>query len=71
MPFLTDDEDGNMRIPGSKSLIQALNCTSDSFVDFVRQCLEWDPAKRMSPFDALMHDWIIEGLPPEVLITHK
>jgi hypothetical protein len=25
----------------------------------------------MSPFDALMHDWIIEGLPSEVLITHK
>jgi len=24
----------------------------------------------MTPIDALMHDWIIEGLPPKVLIHH-
>jgi len=33
--------------------------------------LEWDPEKRITPFEALMHDWIIEGLPPQVLIHHK
>jgi hypothetical protein len=25
----------------------------------------------MTPFDALMHEWIIEGLPPQVLVHHK
>lgn len=46
-------------------------CKSDSFKDFISKCLEWDPEKRITPFDALMHEWIIEGLPPEVLIHHK
>jgi dual specificity tyrosine-phosphorylation-regulated kinase 2/3/4 len=46
-------------------------CQSDSFHDFITQCLEWDPEKRITPFDALMHTWIIEGLPPQVLVHHK
>ena len=26
---------------------------------------------RITPLEALMHDWIIEGLPPKVLMHHK
>jgi len=33
--------------------------------------MEWDPEKRITPFDALMHPWIIEGLPEQVLVHHK
>lgn len=46
-------------------------CQSESFLDFIRKCLEWNPEKRMTPFDALMHEWIIEGLPSQVLVHHK
>ena len=46
-------------------------CQSDSFHDFINKCLEWDPEKRITPFDALMHEWIIEGLPAQVLVHHK
>jgi len=46
-------------------------CQSDSFHDFISRCLEWDPEKRITPLEALMHEWIIEGLPPQVLIHHK
>ena len=46
-------------------------CKSDSFKDFISRCLEWDPLKRITPFEALLHEWIVEGLPPEVLIHHK
>lgn len=46
-------------------------CQSDSFLDFIRRCLEWNADKRMTPFEALMHEWIIEGLPPQVLVHHK
>jgi dual specificity tyrosine-phosphorylation-regulated kinase 2/3/4 len=46
-------------------------CQSESFLDFIRKCLDWNPETRMTPFDALMHDWIIEGLPPQVLVHHK
>jgi dual specificity tyrosine-phosphorylation-regulated kinase 2/3/4 len=70
-PMLTNDSRGELRVPNSKPLDQILNCGSDSFLDFISKCLEWNPEKRITPFDALMHDWIIEGLPEQVLIHHK
>ena len=63
-PYLTKNSQGNLRIPGSKPLADILLCQSDTFLDFISRCLEWDPEKRITPFEALMHDWIIEGLPP-------
>jgi hypothetical protein len=33
--------------------------------------LDWDPQTRITPFEALMHDWVIEGLPPKVLLHHQ
>lgn len=70
-PFLSKDSQSNLRVPSSKPLDEILMCQSDTFQDFIKQCLEWDPVKRITPFEALMHDWIIEGLPPQVLIHHK
>ena len=70
-PFLSKDSQQNLRVPSSKPLDEILMCQSETFQDFIKQCLEWDPEKRISPFEALMHDWIIEGLPPQVLIHHK
>lgn len=29
-----------------------------SFVDFIDKCLEWKPDKRMTPKDAMEHEWI-------------
>lgn len=54
-----------------KPLDEILMCQSEQFHDFINKCLEWDPEKRITPFDALMHEWIIEGLPDQVLIHHK
>ena len=58
---------GKLRIPGSKDLPSVLRSQSHTFLDFIERCLDWDPHTRMNPYDALMHDWIIEGLPPKVL----
>jgi hypothetical protein len=33
--------------------------------------LEWDPEQRITPFQALLHPWIIEGLPAQVLVHHQ
>ena len=41
------------------------------FIDFIDKCLDWDPANRMTPLEALQHEWILEGLPPRVLERHK
>jgi len=70
-PYLSQDSQGNFRIPSSKPLDEILMCQSESFQDFIRCCLEWNPENRITPFEALMHEWIIEGLPPQVLIHHK
>jgi len=51
-----------MRRPGSKDLRAMLNCKDKAFVDLIERCLEWDPLKRISPEDALNHQWILDGI---------
>ena len=48
-----------------------LGCKDKSFLDFLMKCFEWDPETRITPKDALLHEWIIEGLPPKVLQQHR
>ncbi|KAF2358844.1 Protein kinase domain [Trinorchestia longiramus] len=50
--------------PGSKSLHTALKgCNDPLFLDFIRRCLEWDPAVRITPNMALKHSWLRRRLP--------
>ncbi|EDV29729.1 uncharacterized protein TRIADDRAFT_2504, partial [Trichoplax adhaerens] len=45
--------------PKSKHLVDALKGCDDSlFLDFLSRCLEWDPAQRMTPPQALRHAWL-------------
>ena len=45
--------------PASRDLAKALRGCEDSlFVDFLSRCFEWDPAKRMTPPQALNHAWL-------------
>lgn len=50
--------------PGSKALKTALKgCDDPYFLDFMRQCLQWLPDERMTPREALRHDWLRRRLP--------
>lgn len=50
--------------PGSKELSKALKCCDDPLLlDFLQRCLEWDPAVRMTPPQALRHGWLRRRLP--------
>ncbi|KAI1887937.1 hypothetical protein AGOR_G00179890 [Albula goreensis] len=50
--------------PGSKEWATALKgCDDALFLDFLKQCLEWDPAMRMTPTQALRHPWLRRRLP--------
>lgn len=56
---------GKLRVPSSKSLEDKLLTDDFVLIDFVKskcylECLEWDPEKRLSPEDALVHPWVIE-----------
>jgi serine/threonine protein kinase len=59
LPSVTATRQSKRRgAPGSKSLASALNdCTDEPLVDFVAQCLHWDPATRLTPPAALQHNW--------------
>lgn len=50
--------------PGSKDFVTALKgCDDPLFLDFMKRCLEWDPAVRMTPPQALRHAWLRRRLP--------
>lgn len=57
-PRLTVSSKGRRRRPSSKDLRQVLKCDDEAFLDFLSRCLRWDPARRMSPQDALDHEFI-------------
>ena len=45
--------------PGTRKLAAALNnCQDREFIDLIAQCLEWDPAKRITPSKALRHRFL-------------
>lgn len=46
--------------PNKLSLARILNTHDKKFVDLIRRCLEWDPEKRITPKEALLHDWILD-----------
>ncbi|ORZ02987.1 kinase-like domain-containing protein [Syncephalastrum racemosum] len=52
---------GRRRRPGAKSIPYALRCNDPMFIDFISRCLRWDPDRRMRPYDALRHDWLLQG----------
>lgn len=44
---------------GSKSLEKTLGSQTDyKFIDFVRRCLRYEPELRMTPAEALNHEWL-------------
>ncbi|XP_063290877.1 dual specificity tyrosine-phosphorylation-regulated kinase 2-like [Pelobates fuscus] len=63
---------GKMRgAPGSKHWITALKgCKNKLFIDFLKNCLKWDPDARMTPSQALRHEWIA-GQQPKHPVTEK
>jgi dual specificity tyrosine-phosphorylation-regulated kinase 2/3/4 len=70
-PIIVENSRGKKRKPSTKSLRGVLQCTDQTFLNFLEACLDWDPVNRMSPLEALQHKWILEGLPPKVLIHHQ
>ncbi len=51
-PLATPNSKGRIRKPNSKTLEKLMNCEDATFVDFIDQCLEWKPEKRITPEQA-------------------
>lgn len=70
-PIIVANSRGKKRRPLTKTLKGVLRCNDQSFLSFVDSCLDWDPVNRLTPLEALQHEWILEGLPPKVLQHHQ
>ncbi|XP_014486734.1 PREDICTED: probable serine/threonine-protein kinase dyrk2 [Dinoponera quadriceps] len=57
-PRCVTNSKGKKRWAGSRNLSIALRCSDVLFVNFVSRCLEWDPKKRMTPDEAMRHEWL-------------
>ncbi|KAI6646462.1 hypothetical protein LOD99_12583 [Oopsacas minuta] len=52
---------GKVRKPSTKLLGTALKTDDHRFIDFIKRALTWDPNLRMTPDEALLHDWVQDG----------
>ncbi|CAD8058454.1 unnamed protein product [Paramecium sonneborni] len=69
-PLYMQNKGTKLKVPASKTLSEVLQCDDDNFINFLEQCLVWNPKKRISPMNALMHVWILEGLPSQIRVQH-
>ncbi|XP_063866822.1 dual specificity tyrosine-phosphorylation-regulated kinase 4-like isoform X2 [Scylla paramamosain] len=60
-PRCVTNSKGKKRRPGSRDLASVLKCSDSQFVHFISRCLEWDPSARMTPEEALQHDWLLSS----------
>ncbi|XP_018602597.1 dual specificity tyrosine-phosphorylation-regulated kinase 4-like isoform X1 [Scleropages formosus] len=60
-PRTVTNSKGKKRRPNSKDLASMLKTSDVLFLDFLKRCLIWDPSKRMTPGEALQHDWILDS----------
>ncbi|XP_063231512.1 dual specificity tyrosine-phosphorylation-regulated kinase 2 isoform X2 [Bacillus rossius redtenbacheri] len=66
-PRCVTNSKGRKRKPGSKDLALAIRCNDPVFVDFVARCLEWDAKKRLTPEEALRHEFLQSAMPQHEL----
>jgi serine/threonine protein kinase len=59
-PKITSNSKGKKRFPGAKRLRDSLVGADETFINLIEQCLEWDYHKRITPDEALLHEWIQE-----------
>ena len=49
---------GRRRRVNGRTLERAMGCQDELFLDFIRRCFEWEPDMRLTPLQAIRHDWI-------------
>ena len=57
-PKIVANSRGKKRYPSSKSIDEILRTAETGMLDLVKKCFEWDPEKRITPKEAIMHEWM-------------
>ncbi|CAG9315243.1 unnamed protein product [Blepharisma stoltei] len=75
VPRLVPNSKGKTYAPSSKSILKSIITKDSQFLDLIQRCFEWDPNKRITPEEALLHPWITSGLtktrPPDEARRHR
>jgi len=64
-PKTVVDRKNRKRLPRTRPLSKAVPCKDEQFLDFLSQCLTWDPNERITPREAAHHPFVLgkfEGL---------
>eukprot|EP00210_Caulerpa_lentillifera_P002594 g2486.t2 len=62
-PRIVASSRGKKRYPGTRDLASKIRCKDRLFLMFLESCFKWEPHRRMTPAEALQHQWITERLP--------
>lgn len=63
-PRIVPSSRGKKRYPGTRDIASKIRCKDRMFLTFLESCLRWEPSQRMTPEEALQHQWITERPPP-------
>jgi len=63
-PRIVANSKGKKRRPATKDLSKALGCKDKAFLSFIKGCLRWDKRERLTPEQAMQHEWLQEALQP-------
>ena len=61
-PKVIQNSRGKKRLPGTRKLEEKVKSSDELFLNFLKKCLDWNPATRMTPEEAFHHEFIQEGL---------
>ncbi|CAI2382352.1 unnamed protein product [Moneuplotes crassus] len=61
-PRIIQNSRGKTHMPNTKKLSDVLKCDDDLFIDIIDKCIEWKVEDRLTPKEALQHEWIKTGL---------
>lgn len=67
-PKIIKNKDGRAILPGSKPL--SLIIQDKFFAEFLSKIFIYSPHERLKPLDALLHPWIVDGLPASIREQH-
>ena len=64
-PKIVANSRGKKRYPNNKCIEDIMKGADAEMLDLVKKCLEWDPEKRITPKEALQHQWIGDLYQPD------
>ena len=70
-PLEIPNSRGHIVLPNSRSINSILKGSGPNFIDFITNCLKWNPNERITPEEALLHKFIVSDMNYETLYQHK